>query len=247
MSTTDTAERRRRDFAAREERLLDEAGRLLVAEGFDGLTLDRLAAATHFSKGLMYKHFTSKEDLIAALAVRSLRVRLDRFTRAAGFRGTPRERMLAIEAGEELSHRQNPHHAGSELIIKMGGLESRVAGPRREELRGLEQKCFETALRVIEDAIRAGDLSVAAPMTAADIGLSIMAAKWGYFSTIQNSRALLVRFGLSTPLATFRAHLRALLDGFGWRPLSTEHDYRESYRRILNELFADEAIDLGLS
>ncbi|QJW95002.1 TetR/AcrR family transcriptional regulator [Frigoriglobus tundricola] len=240
-----TLTRRQREYADREERLLDEAGRLLVANGFDGLTLDRLAAATDFSKGLMYKHFASKEDLVAALAVRSLRVRLARFVRAAEFKGTSRERILAIEVGEELSFRQNPHHMGSELIVKMGGLETRVADDRRSALHALERECFGIARRVVEGAVRGNDLRLHPPLTPAAIVLSIMATKWGLFSTIQNYRPLLVHQGLTTPLATFRPALHAVLDGFGWRPLASEFDYEESYRRILAELFAEDAIRFG--
>lgn len=241
-----TQTRRQHEFATREEHLLDEASRLLIAQGFDGLTLDRLAAATDFSKGLMYKHFTSKEDLVAALAIRSLRVRLSRFTRAVEFNGTPRERILAIEIGEELSFRQNPYHMGSELIIKMGSLENRVTGDRRKTLQKLERECFGLAVRVVDEAIEGGDLRLNPPLTPADIVLSIMATKWGMFSTIQNYRPLLMHYGLTTPLATFRLYLQAVLDGFGWRPLSSKHDYQKSYRRILTELFAEDAIRLGV-
>lgn len=243
MSTLD---RKRRDYEARENLLLDAASRILVAEGFDGLTLDHLALATDYSKGLMYKHFTSKEDLIAALAIRSLRVRLERFTRAAAFQGSARERMLAIEVGEELSFRQNPHHMGSELVIKMAGLENRVSSARRDTLQSLERDCFSLAVRVIEEAVAAGDLSLRSPLTSGDVGFMIMATKWGTFSTVQNYRPLLVHFGLTTPLTTFRLHLQALLDGLGWRPLSSEHDYQDTYRRILKEIFAEDAIRLGI-
>jgi hypothetical protein len=31
-----------------------------------------------------------------------------------------------------------------------------------------------------------------------------------------------------------------LLDGFGWKPLSSEHDYEETYRRVQQEVFSDE-------
>ncbi len=37
-----------------------------------------------------------------------------------------------------------------------------------------------------------------------------------------------------------------LLDGFGWKPLSTEHDYSATIRRVLQEVFPEEAHKLGL-
>jgi hypothetical protein len=37
-----------------------------------------------------------------------------------------------------------------------------------------------------------------------------------------------------------------LLDGFGWRPLSHEHDYAATAERVLREVFPIEAERLGL-
>ena len=43
------------------------------------------------------------------------------------------------------------------------------------------------------------------------------------------------------PLPTLFANAQVFLDGFGWKALSTEHDYALSRQRVLREVFPDEA------
>ena len=44
--------------------MLQLAQQLLQQDGFTGLTMDRLTAVSEVSKGTIYNHFCSKEDLI---------------------------------------------------------------------------------------------------------------------------------------------------------------------------------------
>jgi AcrR family transcriptional regulator len=65
--------RARRRARARETILL--AGRqLLLAKGLDGFTLREVAEAADYSPSALYRHFTSKDELVAAVAVEGLRV-----------------------------------------------------------------------------------------------------------------------------------------------------------------------------
>lgn len=51
-------------------RLLDAAARVYARRGFDGATLDEVAAEAGFTKGAVYSHFGSKENLLLALSER---------------------------------------------------------------------------------------------------------------------------------------------------------------------------------
>ena len=57
-------QRRRRSDGERSRRtILDAAARLATVEGIDGLSIGQLASATGMSKGGLYAHFGSKEEL----------------------------------------------------------------------------------------------------------------------------------------------------------------------------------------
>jgi AcrR family transcriptional regulator len=53
--------------AATRARLLDAAARVYARHGFAGATLDEVAAEAGFTKGAVYGHFGSKENLLLAL------------------------------------------------------------------------------------------------------------------------------------------------------------------------------------
>lgn len=64
MTTAPGPQRRRRSDGERSRRkILDAAARLATLEGLDGLSIGRLAEHIGMSKGGLYAHFDSKEDL----------------------------------------------------------------------------------------------------------------------------------------------------------------------------------------
>lgn len=55
---------------ARRDELLDVAQRLFARHGYDGTSVNQIIAELGVSKGAFYHYFTSKEDLVEALACR---------------------------------------------------------------------------------------------------------------------------------------------------------------------------------
>src|SRR4051812_34099941 len=105
-----TLTRKQREIQQRETLLLDVARTMLMEHGFAGLSMDRLAEATEYSKGTIYQHFSTKEDLVAALAVQSVKYRAELFDRANTLSGHPRERMFAIGVADEMFARLHPQY-----------------------------------------------------------------------------------------------------------------------------------------
>ena len=64
---------------------------------------------------------------------------------------------------------------------------------------------------------------------------------------LQSSEMPLEDKGFENPTATLRANQNTLLDGYLWRPLGHEWDYEETEKRILEEVFSDEAAAAGLA
>lgn len=70
-STTPAADsavpvKRRRDRAAREREILDEAERIFGERGYQGTSMDEIAAAVGVSKPLVYQYYGSKDGLFLA-------------------------------------------------------------------------------------------------------------------------------------------------------------------------------------
>ena len=62
-------ERREREFKRREREILDAALRLLDGDDWLSVTIEQIAEGAEVGKGTVYKHFASKEELYARLAV----------------------------------------------------------------------------------------------------------------------------------------------------------------------------------
>ena len=51
----------------RQLEIIEAAGKILTAAGISGLTIKNLAKEMKFSESAIYRHFTSKEEIIIAL------------------------------------------------------------------------------------------------------------------------------------------------------------------------------------
>jgi AcrR family transcriptional regulator len=63
------ADRRLRDRAARRQLITSTARAIAEREGWDAITTRRLAAEIEYSQPVIYKHFTSMEDVVDAVAL----------------------------------------------------------------------------------------------------------------------------------------------------------------------------------
>jgi AcrR family transcriptional regulator len=105
MSADSSAYPERQRRSSREEvrrRVLDAARREFAARGFDGVSLDQIAAAAGFSKGAVYSNFSDKSDLFLALMDESVSARLSA-ARSAGAAGPGQhDKELARRVGDRL-------------------------------------------------------------------------------------------------------------------------------------------------
>ena len=64
------ADRKEREFKRREGEILNAAFQLFAERGLEAVTIEMIAEAAEIGKGTIYKHFTSKHDIFASLALR---------------------------------------------------------------------------------------------------------------------------------------------------------------------------------
>jgi AcrR family transcriptional regulator len=235
-----TLTRKQREVSQRELMLLDVARKMLVENGYAGLNMDRLAEATEYSKGTIYQHFSTKEDLVTALALQTMERRTLLFAKAATFKGRPRERFMAIGVADELFGRLHPQYYRSEMIIKLADLEERASAERLATLQQLECSCLADVSAIVESAVALGDLTLPPSMKPAEIVYAVFTLAIGTQTTLHVFRTILENLAIEDPLASSRNNMQALLDGLGWRPLRAEWDYDSTLTRIAREVFPNE-------
>jgi AcrR family transcriptional regulator len=74
----------------RREQLLDVGRKLFAEKGFEGTSVEEIAATAQVSKPVVYEHFGGKEGLYAVVVDREIRMLLDAITTALVSDGPPR-------------------------------------------------------------------------------------------------------------------------------------------------------------
>lgn len=232
------AERRQRERAAREELILAEGRRMVLESGYLGLNMDRLARAIDYSKGTIYQHFTTKEDLLLGIVTEGKLVRADLFRRAGSFDGRPREKMAAIGVADRLFALLHPEHFQVEHLVRLDSVWDKTGPERRARLEAADTCCSDACRAIIRDAIASGDLALEEE-EAWGMFFLLMAASLGTH-LLASDPGRLAHHGFDDPDRHMRRNYDRYLDAWGWKPLSTDQDSAETYRRIGEELFREE-------
>src|SRR6516225_3832572 len=150
--------RKERERAAREELILNHAQRLLLRDGFQNLNLDELAKAIEYSKGTLYLHFKTKEDIALAVVTRALKERADFFERALTFKGRSRERIQAVGFGCCHFAKVHPDYYNVEMMLKSLSFWEKADEQRQHQYGMQGGRCFRTMHRIVTDGLQSGDL-----------------------------------------------------------------------------------------
>ena len=231
--------RKQRELAQREELILDAAQNILHEQGYTFLTMDRIAEAVEYSKGTIYNHFSSKEDMVCSLCCRSINNLIDMFSRAAEYEGSSRERFSAIGIGYSLYHQVHPMAAQNLQIIKINAVREKISNEKLKEMESLEQRIIQIATGVVNEAIERGDL----PKETSPIANSIVFGIWSmYFGALilENSDIPLQELGFSPTVQLLWLNTQKFLDGYHWLPLSSDTDNNALFNKISSDLYTNE-------
>ena len=229
--------RKERERAAREKLILDHAQRLLLRDGFQNLNLDEIAEAVEYSKGTLYLHFKSKEDLALAVVTRALKERADLFDRTLQFQGRSRERARAV--GFACCHFANvyPDYFNVDMMLKSHSFWEKADEVRQHQYGMQGARCFRVMHRIVTDGLQSGDLPPG-EMTPEEIVFSIVSMAVGSHIMSRNSHAAMLA-GIDDPLRALCQNVSLILDGLHWKPLSDEWDWDAVDRRIKKEIFPE--------
>lgn len=123
------------------ERLLETADRLFYAEGVQTVGIDRILEESGVAKASLYKHFGSKQALVAAYLERRHAAIAGRIALATAAAATPRERILAVFAAQARAYARPGFHgcafAAADAEAEPGGLVDTTVQQYRAWLRDL--------------------------------------------------------------------------------------------------------------
>ncbi len=212
-----TRERREREFEAREHLFLDTARRLIKSEGILALQMARLARDCDYATGTLYQHFSSKEDLLVALATRRLEEHAEHFCQIACWQASTRERMFALTVADYCYSRRHPGFSRLLQYVLTEVIWDGASEQRRKALQAALQRPAMAVRDIVQTALESGDL----PNHGLDAS-ALMLGPWGLCAGIQSmrqTRGLLEGLGILAPGQQLYRHAQFLLNGLGWQPL----------------------------
>lgn len=219
----------------REAFMLEQARKISIEEGLHALTLPRLAEETGYSKPTIYKYFPTKEDLIVALAAQSSAIRAVYYQRAVGFRGRPREKLYGINA---LNFGVLHPYFREMLDFHINRLSHQAGTHRIRALWENENRVVEIIAGVVREAIETGDLQLPPRVDEYQIIFTLSSTTFGGYVMRESDSPVMKKW---FDRIRFRHGVfgEIVLDGMGWKPLSSEWDYRETKRRFFREVFPE--------
>jgi TetR/AcrR family transcriptional regulator len=96
VNMTAPTDRKVRKRAEREDRILKAAQELILAQGFANTTIDEIADRADVSKGAVYLHYRTKDDIYFSIVANALETMRDMFEGAAEGQSSGLEKFRAI-------------------------------------------------------------------------------------------------------------------------------------------------------
>ena len=142
-------------LAYKRERILEEAVKLFYARGFNGTTLDDIAAELGVTKPFIYTHFRSKVDLLAALCKPTIEMSLAAVLQGSAMPGTVTERLYHAIAGftKVVLQRQ----ANIAIYFRE---EKNLSKAALDEINELRRRFDRVLSALLEEGVAAGEFNV---------------------------------------------------------------------------------------
>jgi AcrR family transcriptional regulator len=233
-----TKERRQREMAEREQRFLDKARELILQDSLLNLQMARVAKACDYATGTLYQHFTSKEDLLVAVACEKAAIRAELFERAACWKAPSRDRIFGVAVGDMLFARRYPDYFRLAQYVFTEVVWHAASAERRRQALEAGKPIGAAVFRIFQEAVDAGDLDPRG-LTLAELMIGPWTLCLG-MHTLVHAEGMLQQYEVRDPYRLLMCHVHHLLNGYGWRTLFDPADDKALdalIQRICKEVF----------
>ena len=228
----------------RENILLDCAHAFIQRENIATLTIDKLVKELPFSKGTVYNHFSSKEDLLLGLCNRGMTILTGMFNRANAFNGIPRERGLAIHFAYMLYAKLYPTLFMLVLTAKTSNITDKASTARQDEHLQLEALLIAPIISIFKDSLAKGEINPPVSMTLEQLSFACWSLSFGTNALLlQNIEHCGTRSSLIVERELLN-NVNILFDGFQFQPLTQEFDWTQTLFKLKQITFHPEITEL---
>jgi AcrR family transcriptional regulator len=227
--------RKQREIKLREAEILKLARPILLREGYQALSMERLATLMEYAKGTLYNHFPNKEEIVLALAIESMELRYQLFQAASEASTQSRNRLMAIGAACELYTQDYGDHFAIEDWIRNTTIWDKSSPKRQELILQCESRCMSVVAGIVRDAVEAGDLALRPGLSAEEMIFGFWALNYGSQVLAATSPSL-SSLGIPDAPKAIRHHCFTLMNGFAWKPMLEFDAHDALMDRLVSQL-----------
>jgi len=229
---------------AREQEMLECAKQMIREEGVAALTIDKLVKQLPYSKGTVYNHFSSKEDIMLAICTEHMQTTASVLTRGLSFNGNSREKALAIHVGSLLNAQANPNDFIIGVTVKSVGCTSKASEERQQKHQQIEVNLLGPIFSHFRAAVDAGECIIPEGMCIEQMAFSCWSADFGTQILLMgdiDACSIRAQMNVETELLNT---INLIQDGMCWQPIAKDFDWRASVERIKKEVFSAEVEEI---
>jgi AcrR family transcriptional regulator len=194
--------------AERDQLILNIATQIIQAEGFAGLNMQRIADQTRYSKGTIYQHYGSKEDIVAALVVQCGRRLLSLLDIASQQSGSIRCKVGLISAAFFINAASNASVVALVPTVKSPAFMQKVNPEHAALLTDIDDQILQ---HIVDIFAQDANFTHTSPLQAA---FGWWAMQWGT-QDVMGKGWDLARLGINNPVLYYYQSLQIYLDGLG--------------------------------
>jgi len=151
-------ERKEREKERRKEEILDAAQKVFGEKGLTMATVDDIATAAELSKGTLYLHFESKEDIYLALMMRGLRLMRSTFEEIISRERSVVRTLYFLEcAYTEFFHRQR-YYFRMMNSFRQTNVHKEASEGLREEYAEEGRRNWEQIIKLFQRGVKEGQV-----------------------------------------------------------------------------------------
>lgn len=225
---------------AREVEMLECAKQIIRVEGVPSLTIDKLVKQLPYSKGTVYNHFSSKEDIMLAICTDHMQQVGKVLARGLTFNGSSREKALAVHVGSLLNSLANPDDFMIGVTVKTAGCVSKASESRRLKHQQIEMAFLNPIFAHFRNSAAAGECVIPQGMGFEQMAFSCWSIDFGVQTLLMGDNdGCSIRSQLNVETELLNS-INLMHDGMCWQPLAKDFDWRASVERIKKEIFSAE-------
>ncbi len=201
-------ERKARERQARDALILDVAKSILAKGGLTALTMQAIADETQYSKGTIYQHYRSKEDVLAALVLNCGYRLLALTQRALSYSGSLRSKISLVSAAFFKVSETDPITSSLVFTVKSPDFLQKIAHEHAVEQNNIDDAIFKAVVTSIREHSNFSEQSIM------DLAFGWWSMNWGV-QAVMGSGWDMERLGFTEPMDYYYRSLSRFLDGQG--------------------------------